>query len=217
MSDSANPTAGGTPGPGGTPGQSGTQTPPPAQQPPTSGTGGTPADGGTPSTPEDVTGLKSALQAERDGRQREADARRTAEQELERIKTASLSDQEKATKEAVGAARAEERGIAKGAFRSLRVETSLIGAGMKPGMARDLATSSRFASLEVKDDFSIDQAALDAVIGELKTAEPSFFAATAPPAGQPSRGPQHQPSAAATATPGVGRLRAVERNNTSKR
>lgn len=216
MDANANPTAGGTPGSGGTPGQGAGSTTPP-QQPPTSGTGGTPADGGTPATPEDVTGLKSALAAERDEKRREAEARKTAETELENLKAASLSDQEKATKEAVSTARAEERGIAKGAFRSLRVETSLIGAGMKQGMARDLATSSRFAQLEVKDDYTVDQAALDAVIGELKTAEPSFFGASQTPPGQVSRGPQHQPSAAATATPGVGRLRSVERNNTSKR
>lgn len=215
MTEAANPTAGGTPGSGGTPGQA--ATPPSGTQPPTSGTGGTPADGGTPASPEDVSGLKSALASERT-KAGEAEGRaRKAEQELENLKAASLSDQEKATKEAVSAARAEERGIAKGAFRSLRVETSLIGAGMKPGMAADLATSSRFASLEVKDDFSIDTAVLTTAIDELKAAEPSYFGGSTPPPGQVSRGPQHQPNATATATPGVGRLRTVERNNTSKR
>lgn len=181
----------------------------------TNGAAGTAAAGGTPATPEDVTGLKSALEAERTARREAESAKGKAERERDDLVAANATDQEKALKEAVKTAETGERDKAKTAFRALRVEVSLIGAGMKPGMARDLATSSRFSAIKVNDDYTVDQAALDAGIGELKSAEPGFFSGSQP-AGQVARGPQHQAKASSDVAPGPARLRSVERVNTKR-
>lgn len=184
-----------------------------------SGSGAGDKGGAGPSTAtgEDTLGDagREAIRREREAARTERERAEKLQKELDDFKAANQSEQEKTRDEAVKLARGEERTKAQGAFRTLRVEASLTAAGMKPGMARDLATSSRFATIKVNDDFTVDQTALDAAIEEMKKAEPAYFSASATN-GQVARGPQHASNGSDQVRPGGDRLRNAYANSSKR-
>jgi hypothetical protein len=145
--------AGATPAAGGaTP----PQTPPAASAPastPQALPAPTPAP--DPSAPDDIAGLgdagKRALDAMKAERNAALAASKAAERELEQLRTASLSESEKAIAAArkAGADEVTERLHAR--VRRAEVKLALARAGAVPSLIEDLANAAEFAALKVDD------------------------------------------------------------------
>lgn len=119
---------------------------------------------------------KKALKEERDAR-RDAERRaRAAEGELESLRTANQTEQEKALSTARKEAATEERSKWEGLIRRTRVESALTAAGcIDPALA---SLAPEFHDLKVNDTGSVD--GLDEVIETFKAGHPRQFAAMAP-------------------------------------
>lgn len=115
--------------------------------------------------------------------ERDADrlARKTAEGELEKLRTASLSDSEKAVKEAKEAGASEASAKFQAQIRRSEVRTALTAAGITPGLL-DLATKAdEFASLKVTDDGEVE--GLAAAVTAFKKDHQDVFGARRPAGG----------------------------------
>lgn len=201
MPDSNPDSSGATPPAGATP------------APPTTGSGAASGTGNghaPPATGDDGLGDagREAIRRERDAARLERERAETLQRELDALKDASASEQEKATKQAVTDAVNAERQKIANAVRAMRSEFALVAAGMSPSMAKDFATSARFAGLKVNvDDLTVD--GVEGVIEDMKKADPAYFAAATRKPGDVARGPQHPPSAGDQAKPGRDRIAAA--------
>ena len=145
--------AGATPAAGGaTP----PQTPPAASAPvPTTQVQPSPTPAPDPSPLDVPDGLgdagKRALDAMKAERNAAIAASKTAERELEQLKTASLSESEKAIAAARKAGADEVTERLHGRIRRVEVKLALAGAGAVPSLIDDLAGAAEFAALEVDD------------------------------------------------------------------
>ena len=152
MSEPTTP-AGATPAAGGaTP----PQTPPAASAPaPTPQAQPAPTPAPDPSAPDDALGLgdagKRALDAMKAERNAAIAASKAAERELEQLRTASLSESEKAIAAArkAGADEVTERLHAR--VRRAETKLALARAGAVPSLIEDLANAAEFAALTVDD------------------------------------------------------------------
>ena len=108
-----------------------------------------------PSAPDEPAGLgdagKRALDAMKAERNAAIAASKAAERELEQLRTATLSDSEKAIAAArkAGADEVTERLHAR--VRRAEVKLALAGAGATPSLIEDLANAAEFAALKVDD------------------------------------------------------------------
>lgn len=131
-----------------------------------------------PVPPELGDAGKAALEAERKAR-RDAEARaRKADEELERIRTANLSESEKAIAEARKAGADEARA---GTLRRLveaEVRAAAAGRLADPGDAVRLIDVDQFIP---KGDEDIDTQAIIGKLNELTAAKPYLVGTTAPP------------------------------------
>jgi hypothetical protein len=166
MTDNAS--AGATPAvPGATPGQTPAQpAAAPAMPPPATGNDDPLGEGG-----------KRALEAERTAARNATKRADDLQRELDTLRAASLTDQEKAIAEARKAGATEVLGKAQQIARRAEVRRALSGAGV-PADSVDLAAgASDFADLAVGDDGMVD--GLDKAVTAFKGAHPTLFAAKA--------------------------------------
>lgn len=147
----------------------------------------TPATG-EPAEPEALGEAgKKALREERAAKKAAEDALATAQAELETLRTSTLSDQEKAIKEAGNTAAAAERAKWQASIRSVRVESALRVAGATNEKLLDLALrSDLIANLKVDEAGKVTD--LDKAVAQLKTDIPEMFSEPTP--GAPTRGAQ---------------------------
>lgn len=143
---------------------------------------------GEPSEPEGLGEAgKKALREERAAKKAAEDALAAAQAELDTLKTSTLSDQEKALKEATNAATAAERAKWQTSIRAVRVEAALRVAGATNEKLLDLALRSDLISA-LKVDEAGKVIDLDKAIAQLKTDIPEMFSEPTP--GAPTRGAQ---------------------------
>lgn len=180
MSEPTTP-AGATPAAGGaTP----PQTPPAASAPaptPQAQPAAIPAP--DPSAPDDTQGLgdagKRALDAMKAERNAAIAASKAAERELEQLRTASLSESEKAIAAArkAGADEVTERLHAR--VRRAETKLALARAGAVPSLIEDLANAAEFAALVVDDTDQVT--GLDDALRAHRTRVPDAYRAPATP------------------------------------
>jgi hypothetical protein len=164
-------------------------TPPPAPPPATPpATPPAPPATGEPADPEGLGEAgKKALREERAAKKAAEDALATAQAELDALRTSTLSDQEKAIKEAGTTAAAAERAKWQASIRSVRVESALRVAGATNEKLLDLALrSDLITGLKVDETGKVTD--LDKAVTQLKTDIPEMF--TEPTPGAPTRGAQ---------------------------
>jgi hypothetical protein len=137
------PAAGATPAAPGTPAAP-PPTTPPASQPPSP----PPATG----EPELGEAGKKAIAAERKTAKEAQEALKTAQDELEALKAASLTDSEKAIKTAKTEAAAEERAKYETMLRRAGVRSELRAKGLSEGLAELALKDDRFSALKVDAD-----------------------------------------------------------------
>lgn len=180
MSEPITP-AGATPAAGGaTPPQT-----PPAASAPASTPLAQPAPTSAPdlSAPDDTQGLgdagKRALDAMKAERNAALAASKAAERELEQLRTASLSENDKAIAAArkAGADEVTERLHAR--VRRAEVKLALSGAGAVPSLIEDLASAAEFAALKVDDSDQV--LGLDDALKAHKARVPDAYRAPATP------------------------------------
>lgn len=156
--------------------------------------GATPADpGATPQTNEgtndpapaataDAEGLgeggKAAIAAERKAAREALKRAEAAEKELEKLRTASLSEQEKAIAEARKAGAQEAQQAASVRVRKAEVRRSLTASGIQATELELAALSPDFGDLEVGEDGEIE--GLEQAVTAFKAAHPSLFSKPAP-------------------------------------
>ena len=150
-----------------------------------------PAPPAPPATGDDDPALgeggKKAIAAERATAKAEKARADKAEAELETLRTATLSDSEKAIKEAANAATAAERAKWQSSIRAVRVEAALRVAGATNETLLDLALrSDLIAALKVDEAGKVLD--LDKAVEQLKKDIPEMFAAAGP--GTVTRGVQ---------------------------
>ena len=186
---------------------------------PTSPAGATPAAGGAtpPQTPpvasapdltpqpqpastspedpsaQDASGLgdagKRALDAMKAERNAAIAASKAAERELEQLKTASLSETEKAIAAARKAGADEVTDRLHARVRRAEVKLALAGAGAVPSLIEDLANAAEFAALTVDDTDQVT--GLDDALKAHKTRVPDAYRApTTPGPGSVDGGPR---------------------------
>jgi hypothetical protein len=168
---------------------------PPATPPPATPPAAPPVTPTAPATGDDDPGLgeagKKAIAAERKAAREAQDALKAAQTELETLKSATLSDSEKAIKEASNAATAAERAKWQSSIRSVRVEAALRVAGATNETLLDLALKSDLiTALKVDEAGKVTD--LDKAVEQLKKDIPEMFAPTGP--GTVPRGPQTSPA-----------------------
>lgn len=118
------------------------------------------------------------MKAERDA---DRTARKAAETELEKLRTASLSDTEKAIEKAKADGATEVTAKFQAQIRRSEVRTALTAAGINPGLL-DLATKAdEFASLKVTDDGEVE--GLAAAVTAFKKDHADVFGARRPAGG----------------------------------
>lgn len=162
----------GEPAPGANPPAGGGDPPPAPPAPPATGDQGDKGDGlGDPG--------KRALDQERQARRDADDRAKTLQKELDDLKAASQTDQEKALDEARKQAKAEVRTEYEARIRKSEARSALRAAGMTNDKALDLyANAPEFASLKVSDDGAVE--GLDKVVEALKKDVPESFAPAKP-------------------------------------
>jgi hypothetical protein len=147
-----------------------------------------PATPPPPATGDDGLGEagKKAIAAERKAAKEAQDALKTAQAELEALRTQGLSESEKAIKEASNTAAAAERAKWQSSIRAVRVESALRVAGASNEKLLELALRSDLVSaLKVDEAGKVE--GLDAAIAKLKEEIPEMFGAPAS-GGGPTRG-----------------------------
>jgi hypothetical protein len=183
MPDTTTPTAGATPvEPGATPGQS---APAQSDAAPATGTDEPLGDAG-----------KGALQAERKAARDAVKRAEAAERELEALRTASLSDHEKAIAAARKEGSDEASARADAIVRRSEVRRVLAQAGCIDPSAIDL---SSFSGLAVGEDGEVD--GVERAVTAYRAAHPALFAARRP-AGSADAASPTGAGAPATFTPG---------------
>ncbi len=136
-----------------------------------------------PSAPDDHLGLgdagKKALDAMKAERNAALAASKAAERELEALRTASLSENEKAIAAArkAGADEVTERLHAR--VRRAETKLALARAGAMPSLIEDLANAAEFAGLTVDDSDQV--AGLDEALKAHKARVPDAYRAPATP------------------------------------
>ena len=136
-----------------------------------------------PSAPDDTLGLgdagKRALDAMKAERNAAIAASKAAERELEELRTASLSETEKAiaTARKAGADEVTERLHAR--VRRAEVKLALGRAGAVPSLIEDLANAAEFAALVVDDTDQV--AGLDDALKAHRSRVPDAYRAPATP------------------------------------
>lgn len=172
----ATPAAGGATPPQTPPAASAPAAPTPSAQPPV-----VPAP--DPSAPDDTLGLgdagKKALDAMKAERNAALAASKAAERELEQLRTASLSENEKAIAAArkAGADEVTERLHAR--VRRAETKLALARAGAMPSLIEDLANAAEFAGLTVDDSDQV--AGLDDALKAHRARVPDAYRAPATP------------------------------------
>jgi hypothetical protein len=158
------------------------QTTPPQSTP--AGQDGKSATDGKSEQPEDVTGLKSALSATREERDREKTERQRIEQELEQLRTAGQTDKERDLSQAKRDAGRERDAFWQSKFRTNVVEGALRGAGLTNEEALQTALlAPRFANLKVTEDGKVEGVA--EAVAAYKKAVPELFGAVSDRPGGP--------------------------------
>jgi hypothetical protein len=136
-----------------------------------------------PSAPDDTLGLgdagKRALDAMKAERNAALAASKAAERELEELRTASLSETEKAiaTARKAGADEVTERLHAR--VRRAEVKLALAGAGATPSLIEDLANGAEFAALKVDETDQV--LGLDDALKAHRSRVPDAYRAAATP------------------------------------
>jgi len=136
-----------------------------------------------PSAPDDTLGLgdagKRALDAMKAERNAAIAASKAAERELEQLRTASLSESEKAIAAArkAGADEVTERLHAR--VRRAEVKLALARAGAVPSLIEDLANAAEFAALVVDDSDQVT--GLDDALKAHRSRVPDAYRAPAAP------------------------------------
>jgi hypothetical protein len=116
---------------------------------------------------------KRAIDAER-AKATAADKRaKAAEAELEKLRTATLSDTEKAIDQAKKDGAAEVLTRIHGQVRRSEVRTALISAGLTPSLLSLAAKSDEFEALKVSDDGEVE--GLDDAVAGFKKAHADLF------------------------------------------
>lgn len=118
-------------------------------------------------------GGKKALESERKAAREALKRAETAEKELEKLRQASQSDQEKALDTARKEGAAEAAKAAAVRIRRAEVRRSLTAAGIQATELALAATASEFGDLEVDDEGEV--AGLDEAVNAFKAAHPSLF------------------------------------------
>lgn len=171
----AEPTAGAMPGTGATPGQADQTTTPAAP-------GATPAAGTTapaadapPAMGDDAglgdTGKRILAEARRAAKEAE-DRAKAAEQERDTLRQATLTEAEKATADAVKAARAEVTQAFESRIRRSEIRSALTAAGISPTELDLASMAPEFGRLKVTDD-GVD--GLAEAVTTFKALHPSLF------------------------------------------
>lgn len=163
---------GATPGPGATPGQPAATTTPPAGATPPAPSPATP-----PATGDDGLGDagKRALTAEREARAAAEARAKAAEEERDALRTAGLSDQDKALSDAKRTATSERDAHWKARIRAVEVRGALRGAGAVNAEIIELALSARqFRDLKVDAETGAVEG-LEAAVESFKAAVPQAF------------------------------------------
>lgn len=170
----AEPTAGAMPGTGATPGQADQTTTPAA-------TGAMPAAGttapaaATPPATDDAAlgeaGKRILAEARRAAKEAE-DRAKAAEQERDTLRQATLTEAEKATADAVKAARAEVTQAFESRIRRSEIRSALTAAGISPTELDLASMAPEFGRLKVTDD-GVD--GLAEAVTTFKALHPSLF------------------------------------------
>lgn len=121
---------------------------------------------------------KKALDAERKSARDALKRAETAEKELEKLRTASLSEHEKAIAEAKAAGASEATEVANARVRKAEVRRALTASGIQATELELAALSPDFGGLTVGEDGEID--GLEAAVTSFKAAHPSLFGKPAP-------------------------------------
>lgn len=175
-------TTGATPGAGATPAQAGPTdptTPPPVGATPQAGTTAT-AAAPTPATGEEALGdagkriLAEARRAAKDAE----DRAKTAEQERDALKAATLSDQEKAIEAARKEGRDEATTTWLGHVRRSSVRQALTAAGISQSELDLAASAPEFGALKVSEDGDVED--LAKAVDAFKASHPTLFVTAGP-------------------------------------
>lgn len=175
-------TTGATPGTGATPAQAG------QQEPTTPATGATPAASITataaaqpPATGEEAlgdAGKRILAEARRAAKEAE-DRAKAAEQERDALRTATLTDQEKAIEAARKEASTEAEGRWQGHVRRSSVRQALTAAGISQSELDLAANAPEFGALKVSEQGDVE--GLAKTVSDFQAQHPSLFATTPPP------------------------------------
>jgi hypothetical protein len=140
----------------------------------------TPAPAPTGEEPLGAAGLR-ALQEERKRADAAEKAAKAATEELDKLRTAGQSEQEKAIAKARREGAEEVLAKAQSQVRVSEVRTALLAAGLQPGLLGYVAKGDEFANLKVTEDG--DVVGLDEAVKALKQGNPALFATTPQPNG----------------------------------
>lgn len=122
---------------------------------------------------------REALRRERDARAAAERDAKTAKDELEKLRAASLSESEKAIADAKRAGADEARTQLHGALRSSEVIRALTTAGLSPSLATLAARGDEFAALKVSDSAQVE--GLPEAVAAFREANKDLFRAAPPP------------------------------------
>jgi hypothetical protein len=139
---------------------------------------------------------KRALDAERRNRQAAERRARDAEAELERIRQASLTDQERAVQDAAEAARTDERAKSTHRLFAAEVRAAVAGKVADPDLFSDPVVAKRllrFDAIPLADDGEIDSEAISHNLAELLAAKPHLAASATRPIGSADQGARTPP------------------------
>ena len=117
---------------------------------------------------------KRALEAERQARRDAEDRLKAAADELEKLRTASQSDHEKAINEARKEAETATAEKYRGQIRQLQLQNALRDAGISDAKSLELsAAAPLFRDLKVRDDGTVD--GLEGAVEQAKKDYPALF------------------------------------------
>lgn len=163
----AETSAGATPVvPGATPGQ----TPPAAPVDPAPATGPDDDQDGVAALSDPG---KQALDRMKAARKAAEDRAKAAEAELDKLRTATLSETERAIAEAKAAGASEATAKADARVRRAEVRTALTAAGVNPKLLDIVAKADEFAELKVADDGEVE--GLKDAVSAFRKANPDLF------------------------------------------
>lgn len=122
---------------------------------------------------------KQALDRMKAARKAAEDRAKTAEAELEKLRTATLSETERAIAEAKAAGASEATAKADARVRRAEIRTALTAAGVNPKLLDIVAKADEFGELTVTDDGGVE--GLKDAVSAFKKANPDLFGVAATP------------------------------------